>query len=164
MGVDIHMNIVKDNKTIAEEIFDGRNSTWFNQLNHQKDEYEFLHMKYGISPQAPKEFDEDKLKKDGYYGFKYFTVKDYLSWFKRTRPDTHAGWLTTYEKWLYEKKGITPDVGDLRHTIYKDEVISEEDLHFVTIVDEYDCSRWLYRYLIDNKINKKAHVTFWFDC
>ena len=33
MGVDIHMFIIKDNKVLKEDMFDGRNSEWFNNLS-----------------------------------------------------------------------------------------------------------------------------------
>ena len=32
MGVDIHMFVVKDKEVLKEDIFEGRNSQWFNNL------------------------------------------------------------------------------------------------------------------------------------
>ena len=168
MGVDIHMFIVKNSNVIKENIFDGRNSEWFNKLRGQGDEYEYLKMGYGMCPYAPKteSFNEESLSKLGYYDFRYFKVIDYINWFRQRRPDTFAGWVTTYTKWQYENKGIVPDRYDVIQTIWKNEEISEKDLHFVEFVDGYDCSRWLYNYVTDkeNNIDIDAYVTFWFDC
>ena len=33
MGVDIHMFVIKDNEILKDDMFDGRNSEWFNNLS-----------------------------------------------------------------------------------------------------------------------------------
>lgn len=39
---------------------------------------------------------------------KYVNAQTYLQWFQLYRPDIDATWISTYDKWLYEKKGIKP--------------------------------------------------------
>lgn len=161
MGVDIHMNVVLGKKIVAKSIFDGRNSEWFDnlQLNNYDNEYDYLNIRFGFSPQIP-----DDMKKEGsdqfYYGHHYFNVGEFLSWFQKYRPDRDAGWVTTYDKWRIENKGYVPE--DVQHFLYKED--NREDMHFVEFINPYDCSGWLYKYLINNNIDREADVTYWFDC
>lgn len=154
------MHIVKDNVYIKEDIFDGRNTEWFRNMMQQggSDEYDYLPIRYGLSPKAPKSLNQEKLAKDGYFGFYHIQVKAFLDWFCKYRPDMDAGWVTTYDKWRAENKGYTPE---LMYTLPEDARI--EDMHFITITNSYDCSTWLYQYLKKNRINKNADITYWFD-
>lgn len=162
MGVDMHLYICKNKKYIAEDIFDGRNSEWFRNIQGEGNDevYNSLPLSYGISDQAPAHFSDSFKGEMGYYGFHYIKVSDFCDWFIKHRPDEDAGWVTTYEKWAYENKGIKPEY--LRRSLTKDDVI--EDMKFITITNEYDCSAWLYCYLVDNNIPDDAVVQYCFDC
>ena len=158
------MYIVKDNEVIADNIFDGRNSEWFGNLQDEgwDDTYDNLPIVHGISSKAPKtsKFDMSLLREKSYYGFYHIIVKYFKDWFEKYRPDKKAGWATTYEKWKIENKGYIPE--DLPISLSKDDVI--EDMHFVEYENKYDCSKWLYNYLIENDIDDNADITYWFDC
>lgn len=160
MGMDIHMALVKDKKYIAENIFDGRNSTWFNNMmgDGEDDVYDSLPSHYGYSEQTPEEYKNDYTM-EWCFGFNYINVKDFKDWYLNHRPDEDAGWVTTYEKWTYETKGIKPNY--LKCSLTKDDII--EDMHFITVVNKYDCSAWLYAYLVAHDIPDDADITYCFD-
>ena len=161
MGVDIHLTIVKDNTVIAEEIFPGRNTSWFQELDGDgwQPEYDHLNSHYGHSEQTPKEYIE---KYESWtYGARHINVKEYKDWFVKYRPDKHAGWATTYEKWEYENKGKVPE--DLPISLTQLENYDINEMHFIEYEDEYDCSRWLYNYLIDNNIDDAADLDWCYD-
>ena len=163
MGVDIHMYIVKNKNIIKENVFDGRNSEWFNNIqgDGNSDEYDhFPIYKYGVSEQAPDELIKE-ANEDYYYGHRTVKVSDFKQWFNKYRPDKQASWVTTYDKWRIENKGFTPDDFDYKFQLNKDDVI--EDWHFVEWIDRYDCSAWLYNFLLEEKIDDDADITYWFD-
>lgn len=162
MGMDIHLNVVKDGKYIMMDMFDGRNREWFNNLmgDGSEEVYDYLPRKYGISNQAPINIATEHLEKAGYFGMNTINVKNYKEWFIKYRPDKHAGWVTTYEKWNYETRNIAPP-DDLPQYLNKDDII--EDMHFIEYVDEYDCSAWLYLELVENNIDDDADIIYWFD-
>ena len=162
MGMDIHLHIVKDGKVVASDIFDGRNSEWFRNLqgNGWDDIYDELPKIWGFSDQAPAEFEERYTKEKGYFDFFHVNVKDFKDWFMTYHPDIDAGWVTTYEKWQIENRGFVPE--DMKHYLDKDDVLA--DMYFVQVTNKYDCSAWLYNYLVDNQIDDQADITYWFDC
>ena len=163
MGVDIHMSIIKGNKFIKEDIFSGRNSEWFRNLQGEgwEDEYDHFPSCWGIPEDAP-----EKIKKafdksdDGYYGFNYIEAGAFCEWFNKYRPDLKAGWVSTYDKWRMEKKGYIPE--DPPHYLDPEDRI--DDMHFIEYQDKYDCSLWLYNYLLDNEIYADAVIVYYFDC
>lgn len=160
--MDIHMHIVNNGEIIRDDIFDGRNSEWFNNLQNRGYDFEYkdLPTEWGISPQAPPEF-MDYQEKDYYFGFFYVSVKKYKEWFIKYRPDKDAGYVSTYDKWRMENKNYVPyDTPSDLSTI---EEYMRGDMHFVEYEKEYDSSRWLYEYLIDNNIPEDADITYWFD-
>ena len=156
------MFIVKQKECLAKEIFDGRNSEWFSNLQQDgwNNIYDHLPIQCGFSPDAPDEFEEKYKDKLGYYGFNYIKVSDFKEWFVKYRPDIDAGWVTTYEKWRIEKKGYVPE--DLCHYLSEDDDI--RDMHFVEVENKYDCSKWLYDYLKDHDIPNDATIWYCFDC
>ena len=161
MGVDIHMNIYKNQELIAEDIFDGRNSDWFRNLQLDRGDdpiYNHLAIRYGVADQVPLDY-KDKFNSDDFWGFYWFTVKDLKDWFLKYHPDIDAGWVTRYEAWAYKHKKIVPDY--LRKELNKDDVI--EDMRFIKVTNIYDCSAWLYQYLIDHDIPNDAVVQYCFD-
>lgn len=164
MGVDIHMHIVKNKEIVKESIFEGRNSEWFMNLqgNGNDDAYDHFPFKsYNVSEQAPDELIKESHD-EWYYGHRTVKVVDYMNWFKKYRPDRHAGWVTTYDMWRIENKGFVPNDMDYKFQLDKDDII--EDWHFVEWTDHYDCAAWLYNFLVDNKIDVDAEITYWFDC
>ena len=158
MGVDIHTFIVKDKKIIAENLYDGRNSEWFNNLQGRGDdiEYERLYTMYGISPQAPDEFNEKYSQKNGYYGFYYISVGEFKEWYEKYKPYLKAGWASVWDAWAIKNKGYIPDY--LSH--YKE----DESEVFIEYNDLYEPSRHIYEYLIEHEIDNDADFQFFFDC
>ncbi len=168
MGVDIHMGIAsRDGKYIYDEIFDGRNYEWFGNISGDVrgmtgEVYQNFPRNSGIPDNAPKElvkvYNEER---DTFYGFNYVKVADFLAWFSKVRPDTDAGWVTTYDKWLYEKKGIEPEI---KHYLSDEDNIN--DFHFIEVEDKWDCSKWLYDFLAEHgeSINVEDYIVYYFDC
>ena len=162
MAVDIHMHIVENYQIIKEDIFDGRNYEWFNDITlKDKDIYKKLNIKAGFSPKTPKNLIEYISKLD-YYDFYYFKVGDFLDWFTGYRPDLDAGWVHTYTKWKMEQYDYIPGEDEFYHYLDKEHI--PEDMHFVTIANKYDCNYWLFEYLIKNNISHTADITYYFDC
>jgi len=160
MGLDIHLNIVKNGMVLEKEIFDGRNSEWFHNLMREgcyDDDYETLPCKWGTSDQAPEELIEE------YEGWTfdpyYMSVKDFKNWFTKYKPNRQAGWVSTYDKWRMENKGYIPV--DAPHYLNDDMRI--EDYHFVEWENPYDCSLWLYKYLVVKQIDNDADIMYCFD-
>lgn len=165
MGMDIHISIVKDGKIIAQDIFDGRNTAWFNNMMQRGTdlEYDYMPANCGVSPQAPKEI-ETEYNEDFMFGQHYISVLDFKNWFDTYKPHLNAGWITVYDKWVWDKKGIKPaDVryDDIRRTIPEDE--PAYNWCFIEYEKECDCSHWLMIYLIENEIPNDADITYCFD-
>jgi hypothetical protein len=168
MGVDIHMGIAsRDGKYIYDEIFDGRNSEWFGNISGDVrgmtgEVYQNFPRNSGIPDKAPEElvkvYNEER---DTFYGFNYVKVADFLTWFSKARPDVDAGWVTTYDKWLYEKKGVEPEI---KHYLSDEDNIN--DFHFIEVEDKWDCSKWLYDFLAEHgeSINVEDYIVYYFDC
>ena len=163
MGVDIHLSIIHNGEVIKKEIFDGRNSEWFGNLQGEgwdevyNELYRF-YIGYGFPEDAPEDFAkhyEDRY----YYGHHYVKVGDFIEWFNKYRPDKDAGWVSTYDKWRIENKSYIPE--DLPHSMPTEGRV--EDWHFIEYENVYDCSRWLVEYIIDNKIPLEATIFYCFD-
>ena len=157
------MDIVKGKKIIAEDIFDGRNSDWFNNLTGQgiEDEYDYFPRRWSIPNKAPDKITDayNNSHDYGYFDFFYVNVKEFKDWYEKYKPYLKAGWVNTYDKWRIEKKEYIPD--ELPH--YLPEEYNPNDVYFVEYVDKYDCSRWLYNYLNENYIPDDAEITYYFD-
>lgn len=163
MGVDIHMDILHNGEVIKKDIFDGRNSEWFNNLQPDRgwdDEYGLLNICYGYPDETPEDYIKRYEDKRTYFGRHYIKVQDFVEWFWTYRPDKKAGWVTTYDKWRIENKGYIPE--DLPTCLYKDDII--EDMHFITYENRWDCSKWLVEYLMGNEIPVDAYIVYCFDC
>ena len=167
MGMDIHMSIINGDHYLQKEIFDCRNSEWFNNLMDRGNdiEYEYLPTQSGIPEECPEDI-KNKYELpagDGYFGFNYITVKDFCEWFHEYRPDLDAGWVSTYDKWRIEKKHYVPDY--IPHELSEED--NKDDMHFIEIINYYDCSRWLYKRLksdlAEKKILPSSIIVFYFD-
>ena len=163
MGMDITMMIVKDNDYLATDIFEGRNTEWFNNMmgRGNNELYNHLPIQAGNSPQTTKTWadyygSEDYA--DSYFGVTYVNVGDYKKWFEEFKPNVDAGWTTTYEAWEYKKRGIEPE---LYHYLPDD--ANRHDMVFMEIESKYDCSKWLYDYLLEHKIPDDADIQYCFD-
>lgn len=164
MGVDIHMYVVKDKKVVADiatDIFDNfRNYEWFDNIsrNEEPGAYEYFTSEYGISKQAPDEIVKESTDFGCYDRFS-ITVKDFINWFRRYRPDKDAGWVTTYEKWQYENYSKIPY--EICH--YLPENANINDMHFIEMVNVHEPARELYEYLMKDSIPMDADIVYWFD-
>ena len=164
MGVDIHMFIVKDKKVaadIATDLFDNfRNYEWFNNISGDEDPgaYEYFDPDYGISNQAPDEIVKESFE-FGCYDRYNISVKKFVEWFRKYRPDVDAGWVTTYEKWQYESYGKIPH--EICHYLPEDANIN--DMHFIEMINQHEPARELYEYLMDTPSLMDADIVYWFD-
>lgn len=161
MGMDIHLSILNTNgEYICKEIFNGRCSEWFNNLMRcgSDEDYQSLPVDYNLPENAPEDIVKDFYSKD-YFGFNHFTVGEFKKWFDKVRPDLDAGWVTTYDKWVFETKSRIP------YSYYHELPIDANihDFHFIAFDKEYDKSRWLYSYLLDNAINDDYIIIYYFD-
>lgn len=158
MGTDIFMYLVKDNQIVKDDIYKGRDSEWFQNLRGDgwDDIYDELPRHYGVSPQAPSNLAE-KANETYHFDRMYMSVKDFKDWFDQYKPPLRAGWVTTYDKWNYERRGAIPDE---KRFLDKEDNIN--DYHFIEYTDEFDKSLWLYNYLIDNNIEDDVDITYWF--
>lgn len=159
MGVDIHTYIVKDGNLIAKDIYTGRNSRWFDNINDRAIDPEYNHFpaKYGLPENLP---DEAKTDTEYCYGFNHIKVGDFIEWFKKYRPHVKAGWAHKYDVWAYENKGYILDVDELIRYPEPDEIAG---LEFVTVENKYEPSLYLFNYFYENKIDMEAYFVYWFD-
>ena len=161
MGMDIHMYLVHEGKILKNDMFNGRNSDWFRDLigDGWHDEYDHLPIKsYNVSDQAPEELKKE-ANEEGFFDHRTVTVGAYANWFWKYRPDKHASWVTTYDKWRFENKNWHPNEDNEKHQLDPEDRI--EDWHFIEWDDEYDLGRWLYDEVKDTYSD--AEITFWFD-
>lgn len=141
MGVDIHMRLInKNGEELIHNLYEGRNSEWFNNLQDRgwDDEYDTLPVRYGLPEYAPAA-DLENEKEHDYYGFHYMEVSDYKKWFDKYRPDLDAGWVSTYDKWRIENKHYIPE--DVPHYLPDD--ANPADMHFVTFMNEFNCDKYV---------------------
>lgn len=171
MGVDIHMSLIRDDgKVLMKDVYDGRNSEWFNNLQDRgwDDEYSKLPYASGIPEFAPEFIKKDYAQEPGYgyYGFAHMNYQDYADWYAKYKPQLSAGWMSTYDKWRMENKAYVPE--DVLHYIPED--ANPADLHFVEFVNPYDpntyvierVDAYLAKHDEDNK--HQVYLVYYFDC
>lgn len=164
MGVDIKMFIVGSNKEVLkEDIFDGRDSEWFSNLqdNGIDEVYNFCPIVIGWASICTGSFIRQYADSKNYYGHCHISVKLFKDWFKKYNPHKRASWVTTYEKWKMETQNWRPSDYDIQPKLYPDDILA--DMHFVEWVDEHDSSGWLYDYLVDNNIPDNAWIVYCFN-
>ena len=169
MGVDIHMYIIRGNKMVAENIFDGRNPDWFNNLQgkYSGNEYDTLPVSFGVPREIPSGLESAAISSidNCYYGHAYMVVQEFCEWFEKARPDRDAGWVTIREKWLIENKGHDPEIY-IKPELDRNDIL--ENMCFIEYKHEYDCSAWLYTYLKNKMeqgtIKKDDVIFYYFDC
>ena len=166
MGMDITLRILdKNGKFLTEDIYDGRNREWFNNMSGKyitDEAYSHLPLGYGTLDFFPNEWLEMEQDRD-YFDFRYMSVKEYRNWYMKYNPSYQAGWVNRYTEFLMKYKGYTPEYGiDLYQELDKEDVI--EDMVWVEFNAEYDNSTWLYNYLDENNIPNDAWIVYCFDC
>ena len=164
MGVDIHMSVIgKDGEMKYSEIFDGRNTEWFDNItkNYHNDFYQNYPVRYELPEKVPEVIKNDHDDPDScYYDFFHINVGDFLEWFEEARPDIDAGWVCTYDKWLYENKKIVPELNR-----WLDEDANPYDYQFIEVENPWDCSKWLYEYINEHEdITVDDFIVYYFDC
>lgn len=123
MGVDIIMDIYHKGKLIHTDIFEGRNSEWFDNLNGNgyDREYDYFPRVSGPCPGAENIPDEEKYN----YGFYHIRVLDFLNWYDKHQPYLHAGWVNKVTSFNYINKNIIPDENE----VYEMLPVWKEDFH-----------------------------------
>ena len=166
MRKNIYIFIVGKQGVIKSSIYPGRSHVWFDQLTDEGNYLDYINLPivFGWSPFTPENFKTRYSRDEGYYDHYHFKVKYFIEWFEKYRPDKDAGWVSTYDKWQYENKGVKP------HKVYQElsEIASEpwfceKDWHFIELEKEYDFSKLLYNFIKKNKIDENADVTYCFD-
>ena len=170
MSVDIHMKLVHKNGTmIHNNLFDGRNSEWFDNLQgHGWDEsgvYDALNLllQCGLPEQATDE-DRRNINELGYYNPYHINLKDYLEWFVKYKPEVDAGWFSTYDCWRIDNKHWYPHDEGIKHYLDNDDNI--HDWHFREVIDPYNCDAAVIRELPEETQNHPEDyiLYFYFDC
>ena len=168
MGVDIHIYVIdKFGKKKTDNLYDGRNYRWFDDLQDRgmDPEYNYLPRLYwNDTPREIFNLFKDR-EKDDYYGMTAIRISDLIRWYNQYRPHVHAGWVTKYDAWLYRAKGIVPGEDD----VYTDPSIIEDfniDLYeFIEYTDDYNPMTIIYNKITDNTlIANDDYLIFYFDC
>lgn len=164
MGVDIHMNIItKDGGFRYSDIYDGRNSEWFDNISHKviNESYRNFPHEYGLPELIPEDIKHDyEHREEGYYDFYYVKVEDFIKWYITMRPDLDAGWVSTYDQWLYQRKGIVPEV---MHWLDKE--YNPNDYHFIEVENPWESSSWLHEFVTSHEdIRPDDYIVYYFDC
>lgn len=170
MGLDISLYCIrKDGTILAEDLFDGRNREWFDKMRgyYNDDEYGKLNISYGkpdFLPQSISDYFLDEDGRDWAFDWRYITVGDYIDWYEKYCPQLDAGWCTKRDAWLYEVKGIIPE---LYYSLSCWGDYASDDAVFITIENTYDCNTYvvneLYDLLRESKIKRDDYIVYCFD-
>lgn len=133
MGVDMDMMVMRDDGAVVmKDMFMGRDSDWFEKLQMYSCEEiydDFLPAFSGIPSFSPKELQRvyAEYEGEGFYGFHFMKVEDYLNWYDTYKPNIDAGWVSAYEKWKIERRHWKPEY----LTRYRPEDAAPDDVFFV---------------------------------
>lgn len=155
IGKDIHIYIMKDGKRLTDNLYDGRNSEWFNNMAGCgcDNEYDYLPMEYGMYKGADEEFKKLENEK-GYFDFRYIKISDFKEWYRQYRPYLKAGFVSIYDKWRIENKGYIPE--------YASRFPSETEVVFVEYEDHYEPSTIIFKQLTSSAF-EDAYLCWCFD-
>lgn len=145
MGIDITMHLIsKEGDIIVANIFEDRDYRWFENIseNGEDIEYDYFPCKHGAPENLSLELIFEAYCTDYNYGFRYVNVKDFIEWYQEKRPNEDAGWVSTYEKYLYDNKGIAPK--DVCRCLDEIPIGVKDDFHFLVFEKEHEPSRTLY--------------------
>ena len=163
MGMDIHMSIVKDGKILFDNIYDGRDTAWFQNLMGRgcKWEYNHLKTKYGLSKQSPE--DQNRLEKEGYFGFNHVKVSDFMEWYYAYKPYLDAGWVTKRTEWLVQNKGyiLDSDSYDVHYSL--NEIDGDTSDYVFTEFTIYESSRSIKKFIAEHEVPYDADICYYFD-
>lgn len=137
MGVDIHMYVVSYGKYLSSDLFDGRNYSWFDKINHNEDEYAYLNWKYTLDENIPEDIRRLQKENSGYYGFKFIRIFELLDWFDTYKPNITAGWVRKRAAWRWRVKHIPIDENEIYYTLDGSAIV--EDWEFLEIPALDDC-------------------------
>ena len=173
MGVDIHMFVIKDNEILKDDMFDGRNSEWFNNLSgtsiSDPTYHELCRHSGWKNINCPEELYKEYCEpQEGdnicyFYGHTAIKVGDFLDWFYDYCPDKKAGYAPRYIAWLASEKNIMPSNDDVRQYVSKAE-IEEEDLVWFEYTDKYEPSIDIAEQINNFQCPRDAWIIFCFDC
>lgn len=139
----------------------GRDYEWFDNLRGTgfDVEYDYLDYRYDYKIRneiLDKDFPKDNLYECG-YDYNAIDVKDYLEWYNKYKPYYKAGWVSKYDKWLYDKKGIVPN--DDKVTLYREE--NDIDKEWLEYEKDY-CSDTILVEIIKEVTEKFPNVKYLF--
>ena len=87
MGVDIHMSIIdKDGNIVKKEIFEGRNSEWFDNLTQRcchNEAYTYLPVEHHLPKNCCAEIASEVDGSANGYNPCYIEVRDFIVWYYR---------------------------------------------------------------------------------
>lgn len=166
MGRDIHCTIISENgQMINIDMHGMRNYDWFDQLsgdgyNSSEGEYSHLPREYRYN-ETVANYIAEKQDED-YYGFVVLNSEKLVNWYATYKPYQHAGWVSVYDKWMYENKN---------EPIYEYHInlpneSPRDNWVFVEWIDKSDCMRWFIDELIKQHRDRKDSdtIVFFFDC
>ena len=168
MATDIHMYLInKDGAIINDNLYDGRNYHWFDNITEKgtDPEYEYYPAHYGLplskDIKIPKKI-KDEYAKNCYYDFYYMKLKDYIDWFLEYKPHIKAGYFTEYDKWLIENKGYVPDEDEVITNV---EAIEHPELYMFMIYENiYNPDKDIASNInVDGSI-EDYYIIYYFDC
>lgn len=163
MAADIHLSIIsKEGEYRCRDIYDGRDSEWFDNLcgNYTNESYQNFPRRCGTPLLVPDDIKKAEEGDEGYFDFFHVNVGEFLEWFAEARPDIDAGWVSTYDKWLYERKKVVPELNR-----FLGEEDNPYDFHFIEIENPWDSSKWLYDFIFERKdITVDDFIVYYFDC
>ena len=142
MGTDIHIHLIANGKFLLEDMFDGRNSFWFDKIHNEEDEYRYLNWQYNVENIAlPQSVLKEVEEGDFYcYGFKYVKLSELLEWYDTYKPYIDAGWVRKIDAWKYRVKHIP--IEDNIYPYLDDDAIIE-DWEFVEVPALDDCMEYV---------------------
>ena len=170
MGMAATLRVCKDGNFIDNlkegewSIFDGRNREWFDNLmgNGNSSEYEWGRFPAHVGVEddnIPQEWKDEYSKEMCYFGWHYITVKDFSNWFYKYSPHICGGWISKYDEFMLKYKSIEPE----EYYTCPDCISNFDGCVFATWENQYDCSKWLFEWLEDNKMPNDAVIVYRFD-
>lgn len=174
MGMDIHTYIVdKTGKIKYKDLYEGRNSEWFADLT-KRAEYNMAYMNFnpnyglskGFDPNTDPEYANDECDNEDHdvmkwcFDFRNIKVKDFVKWYKKSKPYRNAGWCTKYEAWLYKEKGIIPE--ELATRLYDDDIVTDKE--FIVVNNPWDPATVIYNFIKKHhNIKLDDYFNYFFD-
>lgn len=181
MGVDINIYVIDriTGEKKSKALYEDRNYDMFEELE-ESDPFNYHRVDqmpkyYGVPVDlsmealdrayALKNIDGEEFQAthdNGFYGFRYLTVGEYISWYEEYDPPCRAGYLSPYQRWEWKAYSIPPidDDVDYRHpdghrvefTVWYENYCPYSDIY-----DE------LFRLKEDGKITDEDYIVYYFD-